>query len=127
VPDLPDTRGRAPDSAVPTLETETRAIACTLGPGQLATQAERWTKLYADAGTERLTTDDGLRVSFRPDPTFEKELRALVAVEVECCRWASWRVDAHADALILEIGSTGEGVPVIQSWLLNDEPPTWGR
>jgi hypothetical protein len=107
-----------------TSQAASRVVACTLGPGQIAAQAERWTKLYAEAGTERLMTDDGLRVSFRPNPTVEKELRALVAVEVECCRWASWRVDAHADALILEIGSTGDGIPVIQSWLLDEESPT---
>ena len=105
------------------------AVACTLGSGQLATQVERWTKLYAEAGLERLTTDDGLRVSFRSDPTVEDELRALVAVEGECCRWASWSVDARADGLILEISSTGNGIPVIHSWLLNEEPvlPTSGH
>ena len=101
-----------------------RAIACTLGPGQLATQVERWTKLYAEAGLERLTTDDGLRVSFRSDPTVEEELHALVAVESECCQWASWRIASHVDALVLEISSTGDGIPVIHSWLLNEDPVT---
>jgi hypothetical protein len=106
-----------------------RPIVCTLGPGQLATQVERWTKLYAEAGTERLMTADGLRVSFRPDPTVEEELRALVAVEVECCRWASWSIDARSDALVLGISSSGHGIPAIHSWLLNEEPvlPTSGH
>ena len=99
--------------------TASRAIACTLGSGPLATQVERWTSLYTGAGIERVETEDGLRVSFRPDPAVEEELGALVAVEVECCRWASWSVEAQADALVLEISSTADGVPVIHGWLLD--------
>jgi hypothetical protein len=107
---------RPPSTAAPP-----PAIACTLAPGQLPTQLERWASLYAEAGIERRGIDDGLRVSFRPGPAVEQELRALVAVEAECCRWASWRVHTRAGALVLEITSTAEGVPVIHNWLL-DQP-----
>ena len=106
----------------PTSESATsRAIACTLGPDQLATQVERWTNLYAEAGIERLVTDNGLRVSFRPDPTVDEELRALVAVEAVCCGWARWSIGARPDGLFLEITSTGDGITVIHSWLLNED------
>jgi hypothetical protein len=104
--------------------TASTAIACALGQGQLKTQLERWTALYATAGLERRATQDGLRVSFRADPTVEEELRALVAVEVECCGWASWSIDVHPDALILEISSAADGVPVIHTLLLGDQPLT---
>jgi hypothetical protein len=97
-------------------------IACTLGAGEVGTQLERWKKLYADAGTERTETDDGLRVRFRRDSAVEHELGDLVAVEIECCTWANWNVEAGAAELILEISSSGDGIPLLHSWLLNDQP-----
>jgi len=93
-------------------------VACTLGASALATQAERWKTLYAGAGIERVPTDNGLRVSFRRDPAVERELRELVAVEVECCRWADWKVETGSAAVALEVTSTGEGIKVIHGWWL---------
>jgi hypothetical protein len=106
----------------PTGEAPKTPIACTLGSVEVGTQVERWKKLYADAGTERTVTDDGLRVRFRRDFAVEHELRDLVAVEMECCTWAEWNVEAVAAELILEISSSGDGIPVIHSWFLNEEP-----
>jgi hypothetical protein len=74
--------------------------------------------LYADAGTARIETDGGLRVRFRTSPAAERELRALVAVEGECCAWADWRVEASEEELVLEVSSTGDGIPVIHDWFL---------
>ena len=93
-------------------------VACTLGAAELETQGERWETLYAGAGTERTPTAAGLHVSFRRDPDVERELRELVAVEVECCKGADWRVETGSTEIVLEISSRGEGIPVIQSWFL---------
>jgi hypothetical protein len=93
-------------------------VACTLRPGELATQGARWKALFAGAGTERTATNDGLCVAFRRDPAVERELRELVAVEIECCKWADWRIDARPRELVLDISATGDGIPVIQSWFL---------
>jgi hypothetical protein len=97
-------------------------IACTLGSSALGTQIERWMKLYAGAGTERVETDDGLRVSFRSDPAVETELRDLVAIELECCAWADWSIQRAAEQLTLAISAKGDGVPVIHTWLLDQTP-----
>ena len=91
-------------------------VACTLGASEHATQAERWKTLYAGAAIERVETDDGLRVSFRRDPAVERELRELVAVEVECCRWADWKVETGSTTVALEVSSSGEGIAVIHGW-----------
>jgi hypothetical protein len=99
----------------------TEPIACTLGAAELATQGERWKKLYADAATRRTPTNEGLRVAFRRDPAVERELHELVAVEVECCGWADWNIEAEAADLVLAIRSTGDGIPVIQGWFLHQE------
>ena len=85
-------------------------IACTLSPAGLAAQAGRWERLIAQALTERTETADGLRMSFRPEPGVEEELRRLVAVEAECCSWASWAVETDAGATVLDVRSAGPGI-----------------
>jgi hypothetical protein len=91
----------------------TPPVACTLGPSDLATQAGRWEQLIARAMTGLTKTADGLRLSFRPEPGVEEELRRLVAVESECCRWATWAVDTSAGAPVLDARSTGPGIATL--------------
>ncbi len=91
----------------------TLPAACTLGSSDLAAQAGRWERLIARAMTELTKTADGLRLSFRPGPGVEEELRRLVAVENECCQWAIWAVDTSAGAPVLDVRSTGPGIAVL--------------
>ena len=88
-------------------------IACTLSSAGLAAQAGRWQQLIARAMTDRTETADGLRLSFRPEPGVEEELRRLVAVENECCPWAAWAVETNAEATVLDVRSTGPGVATL--------------
>jgi hypothetical protein len=88
-------------------------VACTLTPDDLAAQADRWQRLMARAMTERAETADGLRMSFRPGPGTEKELRRLVAVERECCAWADWTVQTSAGTLLLDVRSAGAGITTL--------------
>jgi hypothetical protein len=96
----------------------TQPIACTLTRTHSGTQRERWRTLFAEAGIARIETDAGLRLSFRRAPAVERELQNLVAVEVGCCKWAEWTVEALGGELALEITSTGDGVAVIHDWFL---------
>ncbi len=91
----------------------TAPVACTLSSADLAAQAGRWERLIARAMTERTETADGLRVSFRPEPGVEEELRRLVAVENQCCPWAAWAVETNAGATVLDVRSTGPGVAAL--------------
>ena len=92
---------------------ETTPVACTLTPAGLAAQAGRWQRLIARAGTGRTETAAGLRLSFRPDA--EDELRALVAVETECCAWAAWTVEPAAGAVVLDVRSADEGIATLHT------------
>ena len=85
-------------------------VACTLTSADLAAQGRRWERLAARAMTERAETADGLRLVFRPEPGAEEELRALVAVENECCAWADWAVAADGGQLVLSVRSDAAGV-----------------
>jgi hypothetical protein len=88
-------------------------VACTLTSAGLAAQAGRWERLADRAIAERTETADGLRIRFRAHPGVESELRELVAVENDCCRWAAWTVQTADDHVALDIRSQGEGVTVL--------------
>jgi hypothetical protein len=88
-------------------------VACTLSATDLATQGERWRRLRAAEQTARIETDDGLRLVFRRSAGAEAELVALVSIERECCAWARWGVAGDGDALVLEVSSSGDGIPVL--------------
>ena len=88
-------------------------VACTLTTTDLARQSERWTTLLARAGTARIETADGLRLEFTDDARVERDLRELVAVESDCCRWAKWSVAHERGALAMEVCSTGDGVAAL--------------
>ena len=90
------------------------AIACTLTSASLAAQASRWVRLAARAMTRRAETAHGLRIFFAPEPGAEEELRALVAVEKECCSWADWAVHADDGHLVLDVRATGAGVAALR-------------
>ena len=93
--------------------TKSTPIACTLGAAGLAAQRRRWEQLMARALTGRAETADGLRLSFRLEA--EDELHALVAVETECCAWATWTVEPTAGAVVLDVRSADEGIATLHT------------
>ena len=104
-------------------------VACTLTRADLAAQRGRWERLAGRALTERAETVHGLRLSFRPGTGAEDELRRLVAVENQCCRWATWTVQTRAGRLVLDIRSTGEGIAALHGMFtsLHPAPPARRR
>ena len=93
----------------------TAPVACSLTPAGLADQAGRWARLAARAMTGCERTGHGIRVSFRPGPEAEEELRELVAVETQCCPWAAWTVHADGTRLVLDVRSAGDGVAALHA------------
>ena len=96
-----------------TMHHRSEPVACTLTAAGLAAQRGRWERLIGRAMSERAETADGLRISFRPEPGAEAELRALAAVESECCAWASWAVEAGEGRLVLAVRADGEGIAAL--------------
>lgn len=90
-------------------------IACTLGKDDLRTQAECWRRLHRDAGLGINGREDGVRLRFRDEQAVDEELRALVAVETDCCAWALWEIRREAGELVLDVSSTPAGAAVLQS------------
>jgi len=88
-------------------------VACSLTRTGLAEQAGRWVRLAARALTGQAQTADGVRLSFRPEPGTEQELRDLAGLEAGCCSWATWTVQASATGLVLDVRATGDGVAAL--------------
>lgn len=105
----------------------TAPVACTLTTAGLAEQSGRWERLAAQALTERAETEYGLRLSFRAEPGAEQELRQLVAVENQCCRWASWTVDTRAGQLVLDARSAGDGIAALHNMFTGLHPASRTR
>jgi hypothetical protein len=97
------------------MATHETPVACSLTSAGLAAQAGRWARLAARATAERTETAQGLRIGFRPEPGAEQELRALVAVETECCPWATWTVETSAGRITLDVRSAGEGIAALHA------------
>jgi hypothetical protein len=89
-------------------------VACALSSADLAAQGSRWAQLAARGMTGRAETADGLRLCFRGEPGAEEEVRALAAVENECCPWATWMVRAEDGQIVLDVRSaSAEGITVL--------------
>jgi hypothetical protein len=101
-------------------------VACALTQADLTAQRGRWQQLAIQAMTGRAETADGLRISFRSDPGVAEELRALAAIEGECCPWATWTVDTDAQQAVLDIRSAGAGVAALHSMFSTLLPGTDG-
>lgn len=97
-------------------------IACTLTSAALAAQASRWELLAGRAMTERAETAHGLRLSFRPEPAADEELRTLVAMEKQCCAWADWTVETRAGQIVLDIHATGDGIATLHRMFTSLHP-----
>ena len=94
-------------------------VACTLTRDGLAVQADRWARLWGEAGLERVETDAGLRLVYLGAPAVEEELQALVAVERECCAWARWEVLREDGRFVMQVTSTGTGRDVLHAMFTN--------
>jgi hypothetical protein len=90
-------------------------IACDLGAGGAAAQAQRWLRLGREAGLGRSESADGLQIRFRDEAAVERELHELVSVEGRCCAWARWEVYRANRELVLQVSSTPEGAAALHA------------
>ena len=90
-------------------------IACTLTGADHKTQRERWIALRERFGLARAEVADGLHLSFEDRPEVDAELRALIAVENDCCAWADWTVERADGTLVMAARSTGDGVATLHT------------
>ncbi len=88
-------------------------IACTLTARELSERGRRITELAAGSLRSRQALSDGVRLVFAADPGTEREVRALVADETQCCPFLGFRLSRTAEALVLEVTGPQEAQPLM--------------
>ena len=90
-----------------------KPIGCTLVAPDLAAQGTRWRELAQRTPVERAELPNGMRLIFGAAPGVAETLEELVAIERECCAFATWTLSTDADKTILDI-TTDEAVPIVR-------------
>jgi hypothetical protein len=98
-------------------------IACSLEQHLLRERLARWQTLRTCAGVSTTPTEHGLRLAFRARVGVEAELRALVALERDCCTFAEWSIRSDGERVLLDVTGAGEeAVAAVQGMFRGREP-----
>jgi len=91
--------------------------ACALPVAVLADRRRLNAELAARALHARELVPGGIRLRFPADAETERELRALVAAEAECCPFLELALGACGGALTLDVTGPVEARPLILDFL----------
>ena len=101
------------------------AVACSLSQADLNGRQQRWLLLGERAHIDTVLTGNGLRLSFRADPTNERELKELAILEQDCCAFADWVIHSSGDDLVLDVSAdNAEGITAVQAMFRTLGPTT---
>lgn len=90
-------------------------IACSLDAQRLASRRGEWEQLCRDFMTGLLRTARGVELRFGPGLVPAAELRRLVALEMDCCSFASWTVQERDNKLVLTVSGPPDAVPALHA------------
>jgi hypothetical protein len=88
-------------------------IACSLSPTDRAVRKDDLGALARRALRSREPLPDGARLTFAAHGDTERELRAVVAAEAECCPFLSFDLDRDGDLLRLDVTGPNDAQPII--------------
>jgi hypothetical protein len=88
-------------------------IACTLTPGGYAARTAELAALAARSVRARTQTEHGERLVFMDTPAVERDLRAAIAAEADCCAFLTLELVRTDEGLVLEIAGPEDARPVI--------------
>jgi hypothetical protein len=97
---------------------ELPVIACSLSADEMPERRRRWRTLLEGALLERIEIPAGVRLELRSGEGVEAELRALAALERECCAFASFDVRETAGRVMLDVISSADGVSAVRQLFL---------
>jgi hypothetical protein len=97
---------------------ELPVIACSLTAEDLPERRRRWRALLEGSLLERTEIPGGVRLGLRAGDGVEQELRALAALERQCCAFASFEVSATEARVTLDVTSSADGVAAVRELFL---------
>lgn len=89
-------------------------IACSLSATDLAARKRDIAAIGRDALRSRTPVDGGARLTFAATDTVERQLRAVIAAEAECCSFLDFDLRRDDDALQLVVTGPAEAQPIIE-------------
>jgi len=89
-------------------------IACTLPGPDMGGRLQEWTDVLGRVAT-REPTDDGMRLSFPPDPALVASVAELATKEAECCAFFTFTLTIDAEGAALDVAAPPEGREVLLS------------
>jgi hypothetical protein len=105
-----------PDLEVTMDDDGSAPVACTLGVGDRARRAARWEALTGLSLVRVVAAEGGVRLVFAASPGVADELRSLVALERDCCAFATWAVHEHGAEVALDVTADGsDAVAAVRS------------
>lgn len=99
-------------------------IACSLEPGSARERMARWQALADRALQDSARTNDGAWQRYRSEPSVERELDELVALEARCCPFLSFGLRRHAGGLELDVRGPADAAPILDAFATGSGPTT---
>jgi DNA-binding transcriptional MerR regulator len=97
-------------------------VACTLDERQADARLDEWRALVSEA-TTRVSTEDGARLGFPPDPALVARVAELAARETHCCAFLAFTLRCEVDTAWLEVHAPPDAQALVSGLFLSI-PPT---
>jgi hypothetical protein len=88
-------------------------IACSLPAAGYAARQEDIARIAREALRSREPLTGGTRLILAARDDTERDLRALVAAEAECCPFLRFELNRDGDSLRLDVTGPGDAQPII--------------
>ena len=92
-----------------------KPIACTLTADAFRNRTDELTAIASRALRSRQPLEHGERLIFVAADATERELRAAIAAEAECCAFLTMTLRRDDDRLLLDITGPDEARPIIEN------------
>ena len=89
-------------------------IACSLTASEMRRRQDDTAEIARRALTSRVPLESGERLTFDAGPDTERELRAVIAAESECCSFLAFDLTREPEKLRLDVTGPADARPIIE-------------
>lgn len=99
------------------MDSDTAAVACSLGPSNMDARVDEWTDLLARRLVEVNAIPGGVRLVLQRSPAASSELRRLIALERSCCAWINWAITEGDHLEVHATADEEQGTALLRQWV----------